>query len=81
MGRIEKTLHMFWQAKNCRAAVLALITANALEDPQAIMEAMGEDVDVGVIPIYKFPVKPDFFRLLHHGFRSLLEILALSTMH
>jgi hypothetical protein len=37
MGRIEKTLHMFWQAKNRRAAVLALITANALEDPQAIM--------------------------------------------
>jgi hypothetical protein len=30
MGRIEKTLHMFWQAKNCRAAVLALITADAI---------------------------------------------------
>jgi hypothetical protein len=37
MGRIEKTFHMFWQAKNCRAAVLALITADTLEDPQAIM--------------------------------------------
>jgi hypothetical protein len=75
MGRIEKTLHMFWQAKNCRAAVLALITAYTLEDPQAIMQRMSKDVDVSVIPVHKTAVKPDFLSLLHHSFDSLLEIL------
>jgi hypothetical protein len=75
MGRIEKALHVLRQAKNRRASVFALITADALEDPQAVMERVGEDMDVSVVPVHKIAVKPDLFSLLHHSFHSLLEIL------
>jgi hypothetical protein len=72
MSRVEKPLNVLWKAEYCGTSVFACITANAFEDPQAIVQGVSEDVNVSVIPVDKLTINPDLLSLLHHGFHSLL---------
>src|SRR5215210_4440838 len=57
-----------------RRAALGLIGADALEDPGAVMEAVAQYVDVGVLPRDEIAIHPDPLRLLHGS--SLLAVRA-----
>ncbi len=50
---------MFLQTKNGRAAV-DFVTADPFKDPHAIVECMGQYVDIRLRPGDEFPVHPDF---------------------
>jgi hypothetical protein len=41
---------MLPQSENCGFPIVAEITTNSLKDSQTIMEAMGQDVDIGLLP-------------------------------
>ena len=61
-GRVEQPVDVLLQAENGGFFILHLITANALEYAESVMERVGQDVDVGLVPGDEFPVEPDFFR-------------------
>ena len=63
---IEQALNVLLQTKNGGAAINALIRPDALKDSQAVVQGVGENVDLGLFPGNKFAVEPDEFRLLHH---------------
>jgi hypothetical protein len=46
-------------------AAVGLIGADALEDARAVVEAVAEYVDVGVVPWDELAVHPDQLRLVH----------------
>ena len=51
-------------AEDGRPAI-GLVAADALEDAAAVVEAMGEYVDLGVLPGDELAVHPDPLGLLH----------------
>ena len=63
---IEQAPDMLLQAEDGGAAVLTMVGPDALEDSQAVMQGMGQDVNLGLIPGNEFAVQPDELRLLHH---------------
>ncbi len=52
---------MLLQAENSGFFLFRLITANAFEHAQPVMEGVGEDVNIGLMPWDKFPIEPYFF--------------------
>jgi hypothetical protein len=40
-------------------AFLRVVTADALEDTRAVVEAVGENVNLGVVPVDELTVHPD----------------------
>jgi len=63
---VDEALHMLRKAVHGAAPVRALVGANALEDAAAVMQSVGEDVHVGLIPVDELAVHPDLFRFLNH---------------
>ena len=57
---------MLLEAKNGGAAISALISPNTFKDSQPVMQGMGEDVNLGLIPGDHLAVEPDKFGLFHH---------------
>ena len=57
---------MLLQAENGGAAILTLISPNAFKNSQPVVQGVGEDVDLGLLPGNEFAVEPDEFGLLHH---------------
>ena len=50
-----------------RGAGIGGVRADALEDAGAVVQAMTQDVDVGVVPRDELTVHPDVVGLLHLG--------------
>jgi hypothetical protein len=71
MSRVKEPLNVLGKAKYCGTSVFAFVTANAFEDPQAIVQSVGENVNIGIIPVNKRTIYPDFLSFLHHGLYSL----------
>src|SRR2546429_8945926 len=65
---------MLWQAKHCRSFG-RVITSNPLKYGTAIIDDMGHDMNLGMIPGNKVAVEPDFFRF-RDWHSLLLEHLA-----
>ncbi len=63
---IEQALNMLLQAKNGRAPIVTLVSPNAFKDSQAVVQGVGQDVDLGLLPGNEFAVEPDEFGLFHH---------------
>src|SRR3954453_3492616 len=57
-----------------RGAAVGLVCPDALEDPGAVVEAVAQYVDLGVVPRDEIAIHPDPLRLLHGS--SLLAVLA-----
>jgi hypothetical protein len=43
----------------------ALVTTDPLENPEAIVKCMGQNMNLRLIPVHHFAIKPDFFCFLH----------------
>ena len=56
---LEKTLDVFGEAEHCRTFG-GFICANAFEDTGAVMQGVGENVNLGFVPIDEFAIHPDF---------------------
>jgi len=54
MGRRKQPVHVLVEAKDGRA-LRAFVAPDAFESGQAIVEAVREDVDLGVLPGTNFP--------------------------
>src|SRR5881396_2510421 len=65
MGRRKQPVHMLVEAEDSRA-LLTLVTPDAFEGGQAVVEAVREDVDLSVLPGHELPVQPDLFGFLQH---------------
>ena len=65
VGRRKQPVHVLVEAEDGRA-LLALVAPDAFEGGQAIVEAVREDVDLGVLPGHKLPVQPDLLGFLQH---------------
>ena len=63
---IEQALNMLLQAEDRGTAIVALVRPNALKNSQAVVQGMGQDVDLGLLPGDEFTVEPDEFGLFHH---------------
>jgi len=66
-GGVEQPLDVLRQAENGGLAVVGAVTADALEHPVAVVQGVGEDVDVGLVPRDQCAVHPDLFRFFHVG--------------
>src|SRR5689334_16745043 len=64
LRRLLEPLEVVAVAEDRRAAI-GLVGANPLEHTGAVMEAVGEDVDLGVVPRDQLAIHPDPLRLLH----------------
>jgi hypothetical protein len=53
---------------------MAEITADPLKDPQTIVKAMRQDVDIGISPRDEFPIHPNFLCLLYHDDALLIQV-------
>jgi hypothetical protein len=53
-----------------RGAAVGLICPDALEDAGAVVESVGQHVDVGVVPADELAVHPDPLGLLHDFLHS-----------
>ena len=58
---------MLLEPKDRAAAVFQLVATNTLKDAEAIMQGMGEHVDVGLIPGDEFTVEPNLIDLIDHA--------------
>ena len=59
---------MFREPENRRAPVSGLISADSFEDPEAVVQGVGQDMDSGFIPGDEFAVEPDLLSTnLGHG--------------
>ena len=56
---------MLLESEYRRFSILAFVAPDAFKYPQTIMKGVRQDVDVGIIPVYKFSMHPDFFTLFH----------------
>src|SRR5713226_5108041 len=65
VGRRKQPVHVLVEAKDGRA-LRAFVAPDAFESGQAIVEAVREDVDLGVFPGHELPVQPDLFGFLQH---------------
>ena len=63
---IEQALNMLLQAENGRAPIVTLISPNAFKNSQPVVQGVGQDVDLGLLPGDEFAVEPDEFGLFHH---------------
>ena len=63
--RLPKSIDVLVQSENRRAAVRTAVAANAFEDTDAVVQGVGENVDLRVVPRDEPPVHPDLFSLLH----------------
>ena len=59
----EQPVHVLVQAEDGRAP-FALVAADALEGGQTVMQAVRQDMDLGVLPGYELAVQPDFLGFL-----------------
>ena len=57
---------MFLQAENRRAAVRRLVGADAFEDAHAVVQRVGQHVDLGVAPIDELAIHPDLAVAVGH---------------
>ena len=64
LGRLEEPVDVVLVAEHRRAA-LGLVGADALEDAGAVVERVGQYVDLRVLPGDELAVHPDEVRLLH----------------
>ena len=53
---------MVFQAEDCWA-LRGIVAADAFEYGRAVADHVGEDVNLGVVPVDKFSVVPDLFGL------------------
>ncbi len=67
-GRVDKAGHVLLQTENA-----GHITADALEDGGAVMDDVGHDVDVGLVPGDELSVVPDVLGGCDWHVRSLLK--------
>src|SRR5262249_32244715 len=59
VGGVEQAIVVFDQSEDGRAAVLAGIAADALEHPDAIVQGMGKDMYLGLLPGHQRAIHPD----------------------
>ena len=57
---------MLLQAENGRAPIVTMVSPDAFKNSQAVVQGVGQDVDLGLFPGYELAVKPDEFGLFHH---------------
>jgi hypothetical protein len=57
---------MFLQAKNGGSAIVAMIGPDAFKDTQTIVQGMGHEVNLGLVPGNELAIQPDEFCLFHH---------------
>ena len=62
VGGVEQAPDMLGTAENRRAAVVGFVAAHPFEHGQAVVEAVAEDVDVGLVVGNQRAVDPDFVR-------------------
>ena len=67
MGGIKQAPDVFRQTEDGGAAVGAEISPDAFEDPQPVMQGVGEQGNLGFVPGNEFAVEPDVLGLFHHG--------------
>ena len=66
-GRLKQPVDMFLQAENGRSVIFGIVATNAFEDPEPVMQGMGEDMDIGFVPGDHFSIHPDFFRFFQES--------------
>jgi hypothetical protein len=62
MRGFEQPADVFACAKDRGAAILALVTAHPLEHAEAVMQAVGQNMDPRLVEGDKLTVKPDLVR-------------------
>src|SRR5262249_37726397 len=65
LRRVQQPLHVLAQAEHRPVAVLAAVAADALEHAHAVVQRLGEDVDLRIVPGNQLPVEPDALGLLY----------------
>ncbi len=66
VGGLEQTVDMLGKPENSRPA-RALITPDAFENGEPVMQGVGQDVDLGIVPVHPRAVHPDFLARGQHG--------------
>ena len=66
LAAVEEALDVLLQAEDVALAVGALVGANALEDADAVVERVREEVDVSGVLVDELAVEPDLFELFDH---------------
>jgi len=67
VARIQEAAHVLAEPEHRGPAVGKLVGADAFEGAQAVVEGVGQDVDLGGVPVHELPVHPDRLELVHHG--------------
>jgi hypothetical protein len=67
VARVQQAPHVILEAEHRRATVRKLVGPDPLERAEAVVEGMGEDVNLGVVPVHELPIHPDRLQLVHPG--------------
>ena len=62
MGALEEPTDVLAVAEDVAAAIGPLVAADALEHAEAVVERVGHDVDVGLVPGDQGAIHPDKIR-------------------
>jgi len=75
LGAVEQTLGVLTQTEN-RGALVGLVGAHAFESAAAIVQRVGQHVDLGVAPLHHLAVHPDLaVAIVHrHGGESFSKV-------
>jgi len=66
LAGVEQAVDVLAQAEHVRVAVGPLVGADAFEGGQSVVQRVGEDVDLGVVPVDELSVEPDLLDLVDH---------------
>jgi len=64
---VEEPVDVLLQPEDRGFAVLRPVAADPLEDADAVVQRVGEDVDLRLVPVHELAVHPDLLRLLDHA--------------
>ncbi|EAU63378.1 hypothetical protein STIAU_7170 [Stigmatella aurantiaca DW4/3-1] len=67
--RVHQPLDVLAQAEHRQAAVMRPVSADALEDAQAVMQRVRHHVHVALVPFHEFAVDPDLISAQYGGRR------------
>ena len=56
--RVEQPAGVFMQAED-RGAIDGVVGPYTLEDRHAVMQRVGQDMDLGIAPVHQFAIEPD----------------------
>jgi hypothetical protein len=68
-GAVQKALSVVLQPENCRA-LIRFVSTNPLKNTAAIMQGVGQHMNICVSPIHQLAIHPDFSITIRQGRRG-----------